>query len=731
MGVWSVDDLEYMEDDDILKDSGLKRAVARRILKNLTRGEKDSKSEEKKTPSPAKWNPDTWLNSQLNKKSIDAEDKPSVDKKEATRGMTLPSQAVEGALANAGKVKDAAFAAKPAYDAEPTRGLTLKASDVIGPEVAKWNPQSKKVEIPSNGTWNPDAFMKAFVKRFVTMDGAPVANFVPGDVKGLRVLEFKKLVEERWLAAKRPIVPAAQQHLTLHGEVLKDEDPMPDLVRCDTVVLEATQAVCEAISGAVVTYVLPTAGWIDLDVVRKQVWDARGWPIHEQRILNKHTLVDSARVEAETAQLVVVWSPDPVRTNLRCFHPQGNFGTLVREKFKEIGVQRNKSGTGKVYACNWQEEVVDVKKFKKEELQPWSFAVRDDRNEHVEQKDTRVPEDLRLTELGVHLELRRLEEELSKLKEDARCPHLQRMRHIFADDSETWLLLEADDGKDLFEVLMEKVSQKDHLQVEEASGYTLQLMQALHYLHSRGIAHTNVALEVLKKQRVSSGVFLTDLSTAVRSHSLKDRAYRYFALRGFQAYRAPEGWIPHKTHYLADLPETALPEEICLARVGCYLNQVLAPDPIVDRRNCTVELMGYEACPFDVFAGGVTFFILLAGSNPWRAAQLPDGHFRYMYQQGWDEQLLRAVGRTDLTAEIKTLLPLMLQLDPTQRPSAESVVAVLEKAAHKKTPSSPRESAPVGAAASDLLARSWAEKRKNGPSLEKAESDAAVHTVQR
>lgn len=283
------------------------------------------------------------------------------------------------------------------------------------------------------------------------------------------------------------------------------------------------------------------------------------------------------------------------------------------------------------------------------------------------------PEDA-LTEIGV----------ISYLKDQADQPrYLLRMLASFEDGAgTTWLVTEFADGGEFFaHVAAGTLS----LTEDKNRRYLWQLLQAVRYLHSKGIGHRDISLENIL---MSNGEFrLMDFGAAVQTHApggSLQRYMHYYRPAGKTYYRAPECLIPQAPQVNVRTPAVAKPGDVVMAKLEVpnkgYFCEVRLPScvELVPGQLSTAEPWGYTVPAVDTFACGVCLFIMSWSIPPWGAALLADNLFNFICSRGDSgiADLLRHWKKDLLSPDAMQILTRMLQVDPSLRPSIDDCVAM-------------------------------------------------------
>ncbi|KAH7389604.1 kinase-like domain-containing protein [Phaeosphaeria sp. MPI-PUGE-AT-0046c] len=186
----------------------------------------------------------------------------------------------------------------------------------------------------------------------------------------------------------------------------------------------------------------------------------------------------------------------------------------------------------------------------------------------------------------------------------------------------TWIAMELAEGGDLFD----KIEADEGVGEDIAHFYFSQLVSAVGYMHSMGIAHRDI-----KPENV--------LLSAEGDLKLSDF--------GLAALFKKDGQL-----------------RVC--NTVCGSPPYIAPEIVSGRRSQRVDMLdvGYMANICDVWSCGVVLFVLLVGNTPWDEPTMRSEEFKEYVETGghttdelWEQ----------LPAEIVSLLRGMLKLDPAER----------------------------------------------------------------
>jgi len=106
-----------------------------------------------------------------------------------------------------------------------------------------------------------------------------------------------------------------------------------------------------------------------------------------------------------------------------------------------------------------------------------------------------------------------------------------------------------------------------------------------------------------------------------------------------------------------------------------YFCEVLLPFGAQANTSAKAQVSGYAVPPADIFAVGVSMFIMLTGAPPWREAHLKDEFFRYVRANSLVE-LRNSWGMPALTPAAAEVLLGMTAAESARRPSAEECLSL-------------------------------------------------------
>lgn len=199
-----------------------------------------------------------------------------------------------------------------------------------------------------------------------------------------------------------------------------------------------------------------------------------------------------------------------------------------------------------------------------------------------------------------------------------RHPGITQLKDVLLDLDNVYIILELCDGGDMNEI----VQNDGGLSEEDAKHYFFQIMNALSYIHAKGIAHRDVKLE---------NILVTSQG--------------YAKLTDFGLCKQTNGDSPMNT--------------------TCGTLVYAAPEIIREQ--------SYNGMKADIWSAGVVLYAMIACHFPWATEEnLPQ------------ERLMQETARQILSGEIEmpdgisftlnNLLINMLNLDPEERPSAKDIL---------------------------------------------------------
>mmetsp|Transcript_21760 Transcript_21760/g.38276 ORF Transcript_21760/g.38276 Transcript_21760/m.38276 type:complete len:468 (-) Transcript_21760:134-1537(-) len=357
---------------------------------------------------------------------------------------------------------------------------------------------------------------------------------------------------------------------------------------------------------------------------------------------------------------------DPTVTNLHTYHDMCQFEALVSRKFQKIKVLAS-AIHGKVLRMRRIEEgdVVVVKKMANVRVDTSKRGESNDRTAHYRQSPHDCMEDA-LNEIGIFQHLSRQRQ---------RCNFLLRLLAVLRDDNETWLVTESCE-MELFDV----AAAGGPCPEQNVRRWIWQLLQAVRFLQIHNIGHRDISLENclldnardrnLRLMDFGQGVSLWIENGGVRT------PLRYFRPAGKNYYRPPEAYVPSRGLLLqAICPTGYVPGSIVqVATQNGFLIEVVFPADAVPGQQCAVTPMGYTVAPMDMFAVGVSLFVLHTQNPPWRQAMKSDEIFRFIMQNGV-EVLFGAWRKPLLSPPAMQLLNELLRVDPATRATIEQALA--------------------------------------------------------
>lgn len=212
--------------------------------------------------------------------------------------------------------------------------------------------------------------------------------------------------------------------------------------------------------------------------------------------------------------------------------------------------------------------------------------------------------------------------------------HLGKHAHIIQclangeDQFWHWIAMELADGGDLFD----KIEADEGVGEDIAHVYFHQLIDALGYMHSKGIAHRDIKPENVL---LSADGDLKIADFGLAALFIKDGNKR-------------------------------------LCHTVCGSPPYIAPEIVSGRRSKRKDLLddGYEANICDIWSCGVVLFVLLVGNTPWEEPTMRSDEFReYVETHGrttdelWDK----------IPPELLSLLRGMLKLNPAERMKLDEI----------------------------------------------------------
>ncbi|KAH8730162.1 kinase-like domain-containing protein [Phaeosphaeriaceae sp. PMI808] len=186
----------------------------------------------------------------------------------------------------------------------------------------------------------------------------------------------------------------------------------------------------------------------------------------------------------------------------------------------------------------------------------------------------------------------------------------------------TWIAMELAEGGDLFD----KIEADEGVEENIAHFYFSQMISAVGYMHSMGIAHRDI-----KPENV--------LLSAEGDLKLSDF--------GLAAMYKKDG-------------------QVRLSNTVCGSPPYIAPEIVSGRRSRRADMLdvGYAANICDIWSCGVVLFVLLVGNTPWDEPTMRSEEFKeYVETDGHTSDELWE----QLPVDIVSLLRGMLKLDPAQR----------------------------------------------------------------
>lgn len=201
-------------------------------------------------------------------------------------------------------------------------------------------------------------------------------------------------------------------------------------------------------------------------------------------------------------------------------------------------------------------------------------------------------------------------------------PHIIHCLHSGEDPLWAWIAMELAEGGDLFD----KIEADEGVPEDIAHFYFTQMVSAVGYMHSKGVAHRDLKPE---------NVLLS------KDGDLK------LADFGLAAMFKKDG-------------------QLRSCNTVCGSPPYIAPEIVSGRRSKRADMLdvGYAANICDIWSCGVVLFVLLVGNTPWDEPTMQSYEFK---------EYVETEGRTtdplwqNLPSDIVSLLRGMLKLDPTTR----------------------------------------------------------------
>ncbi|KAK8882758.1 hypothetical protein M9Y10_045399 [Tritrichomonas musculus] len=199
-----------------------------------------------------------------------------------------------------------------------------------------------------------------------------------------------------------------------------------------------------------------------------------------------------------------------------------------------------------------------------------------------------------------------------------RHPSITQLRDVLLDQDNVYIILELCDGGDLNEI----VQDANGLDEPAAKHYFYEIISALSYIHKLGIAHRDIKLEnVLITQ--DDHAKLTDFGLCKQG----DGSSPMMTTCGTLVYAAPE----------------------------------------------IIEEKPYDGTKVDIWSAGIVLYAMITCHFPWATEENlpPDKLMAETARQIQDGEIDMP---EDISYELQNLLSNMLNIDPLQRPTAESIL---------------------------------------------------------
>lgn len=209
-----------------------------------------------------------------------------------------------------------------------------------------------------------------------------------------------------------------------------------------------------------------------------------------------------------------------------------------------------------------------------------------------------------------------------------------------------------------------------------------QILGAVRHLHSLNIAHRDISLENMLMDANGVDVKLFDFGQAARIKSSTGDILRYWIPRGKCYYRSPEQSVPRSRMENVVCPGWYQRAGPVMQKAYGFYCEWLFPTDAVPGTAYTATPSGYRLVPADLFACGVSFFIMHAKQPPWGQVSMSHDegrNFRWFASQpekpGGDiAGLMNQLAIDKLPAEAVDLLGQLLHIMPSDRPSAQEAL---------------------------------------------------------
>ncbi|CAN0105640.1 unnamed protein product, partial [Laminaria digitata] len=213
-------------------------------------------------------------------------------------------------------------------------------------------------------------------------------------------------------------------------------------------------------------------------------------------------------------------------------------------------------------------------------------------------------------------------------------PSVVKLIEVFNSDTHVFMAMEAVDGRELYD----EINRKGMLEEHRASDLFQQLMVAVDYIHSLGVAHRDLKLENLLLSKDGKRIKVTDFGLAARLDEWE----------GDPKHQRRRSWGGKRKQRRQ--------------QTACGTPSYAAPEIIASS-----ETQGYDARGVDIWCAGVVLYAMVTGKMPFRGENV-----------NATLDIIRTkepVYPKQLSPEITDLLRSMLQKDPSKRMSVARVLA--------------------------------------------------------